>query len=415
MLDENQKFKILIDIGFEIGKAKDLDLLLERILSVARKFSNADAGSIYLTEGKDLKFSKTQNDTIQKSLPSGQKLPFSYFKVPIDYNSIAGYVASTGEIVNIEDVRTISEDSPYSFNSQYDELSGYRTKSVLTIPMKKSGGEVIGVLQLINAKSDDGKIISFSRDDEPYIQYLAQNAALAVERAQITRGIIMRMIQMAELRDPRETGPHANRVAEYAVEIYEHWATSYAKIPREDIAENIDVLRMAAMLHDIGKVAIPDAILKKPARLDDREFEIIKQHTILGARLFSNSFSTFDRAALAVALEHHERWDGTGYPGHVDIETGKPIAGYEIASGCAAGKKGNEIHPFGRVVSIADVFDALSMRRSYKEAWDEKRVLDTIEKSAGKQFDPDMVNSFFFVLDSIKAITSRFQDEPSIK
>ena len=316
---------------------------------------------------------------------------------------------NTGTTLNIPDVYKLRAGLPYSFNKSYDDLSGYRTCSVLTFPLKTNRGEVIGVLQLINGKDAKGKVVPFKKTDEPIILNFANTAAVAIERAQMTRAMILRMIKMAELRDPKETGAHVNRVAAYAVTIYEHWAQKRG-IPHDEIEKNRDVLRMSAMLHDVGKVAISDAILKKPARFTPEEYEIMKQHTYLGARLFSELYSEFDDAASMVALNHHEYFDGTGYPGYINVAEGTPLAGYENGSGGARGKKGEEIPVFGRVVAIADVYDALSSRRVYKESWDHARVLETLKAVSGKQFDPEMLDAFFSSLDTINSITERYPD-----
>ena len=311
--------------------------------------------------------------------------------------------------MNIKDVYTLPDGVPYSFDRQYDEISRYRTKSMITFPLKTHRGDVIGVLQLINALDKDKNIIRFAKEDEPFIMHFANNAAIAVERAMMTRAIILRMIRMAELRDPKETGAHVNRVAAYSVEIYETWALQKG-IPEKEINTNKDILRMAAMLHDVGKVAISDVILKKPARLDNNEMEIMKQHTYLGARLFSDAYSDFDETSCLVALNHHEKWDGNGYPGHIDIMTGKPLPNFESSKGAALGKKEEEIPLFGRIVAIADVYDALSSRRVYKESWDESRVLETLKEDSGKHFDPDLISVFFASLDTIRSIAARYPD-----
>ena len=141
------------------------------------------------------------------------------------------------------------------------------------------------------------------------------------------------------------------------------------------------------------------------------EVEVMKQHTYVGARLFSNPYSDFDEAASVVALNHHERWDGNGYPGYIDLMTGNPISGFEVGNNAARGKKGEEIHPFGRVVAIADVYDALCSRRVYKEAWDESRVLETLHEDAGKHFDEEMIEAFFASLDIIRNIAERYPDK----
>lgn len=410
MLNEREKLKKIIQLSKDISQVKDQDLLLERILLEARRFVNADAGSIYVVEGGQLKFSNSQNDTQRKKLPPGKKLPYFTFKVPIDKKSISGYVASTGEILNIPDVYNLPQGVSYSFGKAYDESSGYRSKSMLTVPLKNYRGTIIGVLQLINAQNEKNEIIPFSSEDEPLILLFANDAAIALERAQMTRSIILRMISMAELRDPKETGPHVNRVASYSVEIYETWAVKKGISP-ETITSTKDVLRSAAMLHDVGKVAISDLILKKPARFTPEEYAIIKQHTFLGARLFSNPQSDFDDMASQVALNHHERWDGGGYPGYIDITSGLPLEGYINDKGTAKGKKEEEIPFSGRVVAIADVYDALSCRRCYKEPWDESNVLEELRGQSGKQFDPEMIDAFFSIIDLIRSIASQYPDK----
>jgi len=409
MLNEKEKLQEIIRVGNEVTEINDLDLLLEKILTKAREFVNADAGSIYIKDGDQLKFSHSQNDTLSKKLQPGKKLIYTTFSLPINNNSIAGYVANTGEILNIPDVYEISQDVPYGFSKSFDEVSRYRSKSMLTIPLKTSRGDIVGVIQMINAQDEGGSIVSFSREDEPLIAHFANNVAFAIERAQMTRAIILRMVNMAELRDPKETGAHVNRVAGYAVEIYENWAVKkgYSK---ESIDKVRDVLRMAAMLHDVGKVAISDVILKKPGRLTNEEFEIMKQHTFLGARLFGNAKSDFDEAAQEVALNHHEKWNGKGYPGFIDFLTARPLPDHEDADKHASPKMGEEIPVFGRIVALADVYDALSSARCYKEAWDEDKVLRVIKEEAGQHFDPEVVEAFFSCLDMIHNIRNRYPD-----
>jgi HD-GYP domain-containing protein (c-di-GMP phosphodiesterase class II) len=409
MIDQDPRLKNILYLSLEISQIKDIDLLLEKILSEARLFTNCDAGSIYIKEGDNLKFSYTQNDTMLGKLPPGRKLPYSTFSIPINNSSIAGYVAANGTILNIADVYETSESYPFTFNRSYDDLTGYRTCSMLTIPLKNFRNDVIGVLQLINALDADGKAIPFARENEEIILYFANNAANAVERAKMTREIILRMNKMAEMRDPKETGPHVNRVASYSVTLYEAWARRKG-LPQDEIDKNRDVLRMSAMLHDVGKVAISDMILKKPGRFTPEEFQTMKLHTLFGANLFSDIYSDFDESAGIVALNHHERWDGKGYPGYIDPHTQLPLPGYETENGAARGKQGEEIPLFGRIVALADVYDALSCRRCYKEAWDNNEVLDTIRDEAGKQFDPELVAVFFECVDSFQQIEKLYPD-----
>ncbi|RJQ67972.1 MAG: HD domain-containing protein [Desulfobacteraceae bacterium] len=406
MLTEREKLDSLTRLGIELSQINDLDILMERVLTRARQFANADAGSIYILQDGWLHFSYTQNDTLQKKLPKGEKLIYSTFKISTDTESIAGYVACTGRPLNIADVYELEVTLPYSFSKQFDDAVGYKTKSVLTIPLETSSRGILGILQIINAQDSSGKITSFSPQDERMMYHFAAVAAVALERAQMTRALILRMIRMAEMRDPRETGPHVNRVAGFAVEIYEAWA-SRQHVDGKTIEKTRDVLRMAAMLHDVGKVATSDLILKKPDRLSAAEFETMKQHTIQGARLFMHQQSDFDEAAGIVALNHHERWDGQGYPGHVDFRTGRPLK-RSAPGGPARGKKGLEIPLFGRIVALADVFDALSTKRTYKEAWDERHILAQIEKNAGTQFEPELVDIFFQRYEVIRSIQKRY-------
>jgi len=404
------RLRKILNIGFEISQIRDIDLLLEKILGEARSFTNCDAGSIYIREDNCLHFSYAQNDTLQRQLPPGRKLPYPTFSIPISSTSIAGHVAANGTTLNIPDVYGIEQSCPFSFNRSYDSMTGYRTCSMLTIPLNNFRSEVIGVLQLINAMNSAGQTIPFAQDDEDIIIYFANNAATAIQRAKMTREIILRMNRMAEMRDPKETGPHVNRVAAYSVILYEAWARKKG-LPQEEIDRNRDVLRMSAMLHDVGKVAISDTILKKPGRFTPEEFQVMKMHTLYGANLFSDIYSDFDESAGIVALNHHERWDGKGYPGYIDQQTLLPLPGFETEDGGVRGKQGQEIPLFGRIVALADVYDALSCRRCYKEAWDEGAVLSTIREEAGKQFDPHLVELFLECIDSFKQIENQYPGE----
>ncbi|MGD8776757.1 MAG: HD domain-containing protein, partial [Syntrophobacterales bacterium] len=409
MLTEKQKLEVLTNLGTELNQVKDLDILMEHILTEARRVVNADAGSIYIRDKSQLHFTYTQNATLQKRLPRGVKLIYNTFAIPADESSIAGYSAITGKTLNIPDVYNLDNAVPYSFSRQFDETSGYKTHSVLAIPLKTLREEVIGVLQVINSQDEQGGIIPFSKEDERMMDHFASMATMALERAQMTRTLILRMIKMAELRDPKETGAHVNRVASYSVEIYERWAEENS-IPAEEIRSKRDVLRMAAMLHDVGKIAISDQILKKPGRLTEEEYEIMKHHTFFGARLFIDRKSDFDEAAAEVALNHHEWWNGKGYPGHVDLAATGPGLSFSVQQLEPRGKRADEIPLFGRIVAIADVYDALSTKRAYKEAWAEADILTTMEQGAGQQFDPNLIEVFFSSLDVFRSIQHRYPD-----
>jgi response regulator RpfG family c-di-GMP phosphodiesterase len=262
--------------------------------------------------------------------------------------------------------------------------------------------KIIGVMQIINAQDARGGFIPFSRDDEMLVTLFANHAAVAIERAQTTREIILRMIKMAELRDPLETGAHVNRVAAISIELYDCWAKKN-NVPGGDIKKIKDILRIAAMLHDVGKVAISDNILKKKDKLNEHEFEHMRFHTVFGARLFKDSSSDWDDMAAEIALNHHEKWNGSGYPGYI-----KNIYSENISIG--TGKKEKEIPLTARIVALADVYDALMSKRSYKNAWPEERVLDYINAEKQKHFDPVLVDTFMEIYDVIKAIREKYSN-----
>ncbi|WP_028974803.1 HD family phosphohydrolase [Spirochaeta cellobiosiphila] len=403
---KNQLLHVL-KLNSELNAIKDKDVLLERILTEVRIALNADAGSIYVREQDQLTIHYAQNTTLESKLPPGHKLPYKVVKVPINKKSISGYAAYTGEVVNIKDVYHIPASEPYTHNKAYDELSGYKSVSNLTIPLVNNTGTVLGVLQVINAKNQEGKVTAFSKDDVILGTNFATNASMALERAQMTRTMILRMIKMAELRDPKETGAHVNRVAGFSVEIYERWAHKHY-IPHDEIQKTKDNLRIAAMLHDVGKVSISDLILKKPDRFTNEEYDIMKTHTLQGARLFSEGNSDLDALARIIALNHHENWDGTGYPGWIDPETNTPIK--TNSNGLPLGKKGDEIPLFARIVSLADVYDALRSTRVYKKSWEEEDVVNEIIKLSGVKFDPELVDIFTEAHTSLQGIATKYND-----
>jgi len=398
-----ERIKLLLQITENLNHNKDLDSLLDNILYEARKFTNADAGTIFLVEGDKLKFSYFQNDTLAKRENSINKFIYTVFEIPIDEKSIAGYVALSGKPLIIDDVYKINDKVPYSFNSYFDQIFNYKTVSTLTVPLITSRQNVVGVMQIINSMDKKGNIKPFNEEDQMFVSFFANNASVAIERAKMTREIVLRMIKMAELRDPKETGNHVNRVASYSIEIYDRWAKKKG-IPLKEIKKFKDNLRIAAMLHDVGKVAISDTILKKKGKLTEKEREIIKLHTVYGARLFENSVSDMDILSREVALNHHEKWDGTGYMGHIDN-----IFSDNLKPG--KGKKGEEIPLSARIVALSDVYDALISDRVYKEKWEERSVLEYISEQKGKHFDPEIVDSFFEIYDVIKAIRKKYSDE----
>ena len=365
-----------------ISTIQDLDLLYEYALLKLRGLTNSIAGSIYLCEGNDLAIVYTQNE----ALTTSDRL--KTLRVPINESSLSGYVAYTKKTLNVPDVRQIPSEAPYKFNSSADEKTGFVTVSVLGLPLKVSGnsGELLGIVQLFNAQDENNEIIPFSDDDLQALEIITAVISIVLQRIQNLRWVLLRLTGVVQLRDPEETGAHISRVGGYAIEIYENYAMKNW-IPREQIDETKIFLRFAAMLHDIGKVSISDSILKKPGPLTAREFETIKNHTIDGAKIFEDQMTDFDKMVYRVVLEHHESWDGTGYP---------------------HGKKGDEISVFAQIVSIADVFDALVSRRVYKESWAVDQAVEEIKALSGKKFSPELVDCFVDALPFLLRVRSTY-------
>jgi len=223
------------------------------------------------------------------------------------------------------------------------------------------------------------------RTGQKFLADRAQHlAALVDEQTREIRDrekeLIFRMSRAAEFRDP-ETGAHIQRMAYY----------SQAIAKGLDLDESVQKLILeAAPMHDVGKIGIPDYILLKPGKLTPEEFEVMKGHARLGHELLNNSGSEILRAGAQIAISHHEKYDGSGYP---------------------RGLKGNDIPLFGRIVAVADVFDALTSERPYKKAWSLEDAVHFLEEGRGKHFDPLCVEAFLATWDIVLDIRQRFQDE----
>ena len=401
MSNRSQRFENLLQISHKLNYTDDLDSVLERILTEARSLTESEAGTIYLRDGDELVFEHTQNDLLFTSNLDNKNNYLSQ-RIPVTDSSIAGFVALNslkGEgkdtVLNFPDVYDLSNTYPFQFDKSFDMDNDYRTKSLLATSVDNVNGENIGVIQLINKKGNRKQSIQFDKDDETVLSSFADLAAVHIERARITKEMILRMIKMAELRDPKETGAHVNRVGAYSAELYEHWAIKNG-ISEKEIKKVKGDYRMASMLHDVGKVGISDTILKKPGLFNDEERQIMKNHTIYGTELFKYAASDMDKLASEISISHHENWDGTGYPGSITHQKGYA---------------GENIPLSGRIVRITDVYDALISVRCYKEAWDEQKVLDEIEKNSGIEFDPFLVTCFFDIYETIKAIQVKYEEE----
>jgi HD-GYP domain-containing protein (c-di-GMP phosphodiesterase class II) len=384
----------LINTIGELNQLQDVDMILDSTLREARRLANADAGSIFLLRNGRLEFRHVQNDTLFGPKGAGV-FQYSTETLPVSSKSIVGYAALTKQMVAIDNAYQISPNLPCRFNSSFDEMNGYHTDSILAVPLISKNQSIVGVMQLINAKDRKGGATVFSEAVKTLVPIFTNNAAAIIERGILNRELILRMAKMAELHDPEETGSHVERVSAFSAEIYQRWAEN-RNLPAWEIRRFRDLISQAAMLHDAGKVGIPDSVLKKPGRLTDEEFALVKQHTVYGAQLFSNISSELDQVTHDIMLHHHERWNGEGYPGRLEPSgQRRPLAGEEIPLPA-------------RITALADVFDALASKRCYKEPWDVKDIYTEIRLKAGCDFDPELVETFFQITDILEAIQKKF-------
>ncbi len=283
----------LLQLGIALSAERDNDKLLSDILQQLRKISRADAGTLYLLERDEatgeqkLRFKITQND----SNPS----EYTEFVMPLSKKAIAGYVASTAMVLNIEDAYKIPADREYGFSKSFDKETGYRCKSMLTVPMKDHKGEILGVIQLINRKKDfnarlhgpedtDRLVIPFSTDIEPVVLSLASQAAVSLENnllyeeiETLFEGFVKASMQAIESRDPTTSG-HSLRVASYTVALAQA-VDRGANGPYKDVhftRENIKEIRYASLLHDFGKVGVREHVLVKAKKLYSHQLELLK-------------------------------------------------------------------------------------------------------------------------------------------
>jgi len=198
--------------------------------------------------------------------------------------------------------------------------------------------------------------------------------------------LIREMIRLTEAHDPMETGQHVQRVAACSARLYREWALR-RELPEREIRTTATALKTAALFHDIGKTAISSMILKTSRRLKKEEYNLIKYHTLFGASLFRNSPTLWGQMARDICLNHHEKWDGSGYPGNILSVPEAPLRHW-------AGKRGTDIPLSARIVALADVYDALSSPRSYKRSWGDQQIIRYFRQHSGRHFDPQLVDIF---------------------
>lgn len=348
-----------------IPRERDLDRLLVLFADLGREIVSAGSCTLWLVDReKQVLWSRVSHELGRVTIPLS--------------TGIAGTVARTGEPMLLND--------PYGdsrFDPEVDRRYHFQTKNLVALPIRRSGGEIMGVFQAVNKRTRSG---AFSSLDQDRLQLAATYTAMELDAAILReemetaeREIILTLAESGEQRS-KETGQHVNRVAEYSALLGTLWG-----LPPDEVMR----LRMAAPLHDIGKIAIPDAVLLKPGSLTPEEWSVMRTHAELGYEILRHSERRILKAAATISHEHHEKWDGSGYP---------------------RGLAGEAIHPYGRIAALADVFDALGSDRCYKQAWPMEKILEYVKEQSGRHFDPRLVNLFIDHRQDFLAVRERLKD-----
>ncbi|SFS98929.1 HD-GYP domain-containing protein [Paenibacillus sp. BC26] len=357
--------RIIFDYTAKIGGERNLKSVLLLMANMGREMIMADRCTVWLIDhARQELFTTIAHGVNEIRIPLG--------------TGFVGHSVETGDYLLIDDAY-----SDHRHNDENDRRTGYRTKSVITVPFVGNDGTIIGAYQAINKLTPQAV---FTQRDLEHLKLVASYAGKSLESVILheeivatQREIITVMGEIGESRS-KETGNHVKRVAEYSYIL----AMGYG-LP----AEEAELLKMVSPMHDIGKVAIPDAVLLKPGKLTEEEFDHMKLHTDIGYHLLKSSSRELLKTAAIVAYQHHEKWNGKGYP---------------------RGLSGEDIHLYGRITAIADVFDALGSDRVYKKAWELERILQLFQEERGNHFDPQLVDILMEQLPAILDIRDRFRD-----
>ena len=341
-----------------------LDKLLDIIAKQITRMLDVGCCTIYLKDG--------ERKELWSKISQGKGLEHTEIRLPLEGNTVISAVARTGQSINLPNAY---EDERFSM--AVDMVTGFRTHTLLAVPLKNNSGKVLGVFQVAN-KADG---TPFDKKDEGILVLLATLAASSIEIARLYQDVhvaqletIYRLAVTAEYRDQQDTRAHLKNISiiSYLLAL----ALGMTK-------KQAELIKNASPLHDIGKVALADNILLKPGRLTPEEFEIMKSHTVYGGRILEGAHSKVLQMAHKMSLCHHEKWNGTGYP---------------------KGLKEEEIPLEARIITVADVFDALCVSRVYKKAWKTDDAYNYILQESGKAFDPRVVAAFKRIYPSVRKL-----------
>ena len=315
---------------------------------------------------------------------------FNKNKIDIVITDINMPVMNGLEMLN--EIRKTNKEIPVLVLSAYSEseyfiesiklgVNGYILKPIDYQQMNDTLSTVIENIKLKEDLEDQKRKLALLNSDleDQMVQKIAEIYKLNEEILATQREVIFTMGAIGESRS-EETGNHVRRVALYSEVLAKHYGLS---------AKEISLLKEASPMHDIGKVAIPDSILNKKGMLSDGERELMKTHTTLGYDMLKHSKRELLQVAAVVSYEHHERYDGLGYPNAL---------------------KGEDINIYARITAVADVFDALGSDRCYKQAWSDEKINELFLKERGKQFDPRLIDIFFENIEEFYSIREQYKD-----
>ncbi len=398
----------------ESSKPESVEKLMHRVLLKSRELTGAEAGTIFIVRGRGrsrrLEAADSQNDVIAVKPAS--------FVVPMTPSSIAGFTATTGETVFVEDLYDLPLSVPYTFDRRFDKRHGYHSRSMLSFPLLNYDRNVVGVVQLINRRTDGvDRPLEFGEEQAGLIVPVNHIVGSAIERAEMLGRI---KAQNVRLRDRNKTlAEQRAKIAALHEETEEAFQLSINLLARaaevHDTATASHVLRVneysyfiaqtcgmptifcdeirySAQLHDVGKMSVDGMVLRKNGPLDDDERAEMNRHPYFGYQILESS----DRLqmAAAIAFGHHERWDGTGYPN---------------------GRQGEEIPIEARIVALADIYDALRSARPYKAGFSHdqarKIILEGDERMDPEgHLDPDLQRLFADHHEGMAEIWDRLAD-----
>jgi response regulator RpfG family c-di-GMP phosphodiesterase len=340
---------------------------------------------------KEMLFQHKNREYLTKWLHSIKNLQQNYQHEILDQyfqtaQTLGGYVLKL-EFLNKEEISIQNEiDNIIKANKTINSNINHRITELSNGFLSLTSKIMIGILLFaivfivyFSKKVNKNVALGINEIEQKVQEGLKEINDLNNEIEDTQKEVIFTMGAIGESRS-KETGNHVKRVAKYSRLLAQYYGLS----PNE-----AQLLEQASPMHDIGKVAIPDAVLNKPGRFDASERAIMDTHAKIGYNMLNNSTRPLLKAASIVAYEHHEKWDGTGYP---------------------QGKRGENIHIYGRITALADVFDALGSDRCYKKAWEDDRIFALFKEERGKHFDPKLVDIFFKHLDQFLKIREKFKD-----